>query len=57
MLCPMISYRREGYGKIKCKKGECAWYNKNKEECCIKTFAENIEEVAEGQRTIFTREV
>lgn len=57
MLCPMISYHREGYGKIKCEKGECAWYNKNKEECCIKTFAENIEEVAEGQRTIFTREV
>lgn len=56
MLCPMMSYRREHCTIVDCKKEECAWYNKNKEECCIKVLSENIEDVTEGQRTIFIRE-
>ena len=54
MICPILSIKH--YFED-CHKEECAWYNRNKEECCIKALSENMEEVAEGQRTIFIREV
>lgn len=55
MTCPLMSKHNTGY--VDCVKEKCAWYNKYKEECCIKVLSEKIEDVAEGQRTIYTREV
>lgn len=55
MICPLMSIRNISCAD--CAKERCAWYNKYKEECCIKVLSEKIEDVAEGQRTIYTREV
>ena len=55
MICPLISKGENGY--VYCAREKCAWYNKYKEECCIKVLSEKIEDVTEGQRTIYIREV
>ena len=57
MFCPMMSYHREHFTTIDCEKEKCAWYNKYKEECCIKTLAENIEDVSQGERYLYVREM
>ena len=57
MFCPMISYHSENFTTIDCKKEKCAWYNKYKEECCIKTLVENIEDVSQGERYLYVREM
>lgn len=54
MICPILSIE---YYFEDCHKEECAWYNKNKECCCIKNLSESLEDITEGQRIIFTREV
>lgn len=60
MICPMMSSKA---GKvvadpyIECPERFCGWYNKEKEECCMKTIAKNIALVAEGDRTIRVQEV
>lgn len=55
MICPIISQGRSSYAD--CVKEKCAWYNKYKEECCIKVLSEKIEDVAEGQRSIYIKEI
>lgn len=60
MICPMMSYHREHFTTISCEKEKCAWYNKDCEECALLVLAKKtdiISEAAEGQRTIFIREV
>lgn len=56
MLCPLKVMNHNQHYNCECGKENCAWYNKNKEECCIKTVSESIEDVAEGQRIIFVKE-
>lgn len=55
MFCPIKSREK----RHTCDKEECAWYDKNEQQCVIMTFSEtakDISEVAHGQRIIFTRE-
>lgn len=56
IFCPLMS-KRSTCGYTECVKEKCAWYSEYKGKCCIKILSENIEDVTEGQRTIYTREV
>ena len=54
MICPMQNMRRASTNHS-CNKKYCAWWNKELEQCCIVTIAENIDNLVRGQRTIYTR--
>ena len=55
MICPLQSMRLNT--SCACDKEDCAWWNKEMEQCCIVTIAENVDDLIKGQRTIYTREV
>lgn len=57
-ICPMMSYHRVNYQDIECN-GMCAWYDHQREKCCIFSIMKHVElmtEVCDGSRTLFVRE-
>lgn len=54
MTCPL---RSMGNTNCSCDKGGCAWWNPEKEQCCMVIIAENIDDMVKGQRIIYTREI
>lgn len=57
MICPIMSYHRKDVSVRMCEREDCAWYDKNMECCCIKTIADNVDDLVKGQRIIYTKEI
>lgn len=39
MICPIISYQKEYLSRMECIEEACAFWDKERGQCCIKTMA------------------